>query len=981
MKMCECADLAVQSAHSHIFISAHFLRFMRNYIFSILLLFAANLSFAQLLKTTPEFPTDNSALSIIADFTKGNQGLLNYANTNDVYVHIGVITNLSTNNSDWKYVKFTWGTADPNAKAAFVSTNKYKFDIANVRSFFGVPAGETIRKVAILFRNGNGSQVQRNADVSVDNGNMYITVFSAAAAARFVQPPYEPYFTPRPEPINKAIGNTIDLHYKANQQGTLQLFFNGTQIQSVASADSVLASPAITTAGNQQVVGRAIIGATTISDTINFFVAPPVGVAPLPAGAQEGINYLPGDTSVILVLYGPGKTSVNVIGDFNNWTQSVSTQMNKTPDGKYFWIRINGLTPGTEYAYQYLVDGTLRIADFYTEKVLDPNNDQFIAASTYPNLKPYPAGKTTEIVSVLQTRAPQYVWRNNSFARPDKRNLIIYELLPRDFVAAHDFKTIKDTLSYLKRLGVNAIQLMPVNEFSGNISWGYNPSFYFAPDKYYGPKNSLKELIDSCHSNGIAVILDVVWNHSYGESPMVRMYYDNANNRPAPDNPWFNPVAPHTAIQFGYDFNLEAEATKYFIDRVADFWLKEYKVDGFRLDFTKGFTQKASSTDAQMSAYDASRVAILRRINDSIQAAAPGAYVILEHLADNSEERDLAASGMMLWGNANYNFNEATMGWVANSNFEWATHTARGWTQPLLVSYMESHDEERLMYKNIRYGNQAPGHNARDTATALKRTELATAFYLAMPGPRMIWQFGEVGYDISRCYLSTNGEGGDCNTKLDPKPIRWDYQQQARRKRLYDVYATIAKLRKDFPATFTVGNLGYNLTGAFKTLQVMHSDLGVMVVGNFDVNAGSAVVTFPQAGTWYDLFTNETFNATGSGQVMNLGAGEYKFYVNKNLKPVDPDPVPASFSMSVYPNPLRANSRVTFSLPANSPVSIEVFDMLGRRLSVFYTNQPAGNRSVSLVEVLRGRSLSAGVYTVKLVAGQFEAIRKMVVQR
>lgn len=954
---------------------------MRRYVLVLVAVFTMmNVSIAQLLATTPDFPSDTSPLSVVADFTKGNQGLLNYANTNDVYVHIGLITSLSSNNSDWKYVKFAWGTTDPNAKATLVSANKYKFDISNIRTFFGVPAGETIRKVAILFRNGNGSLVQRNADESVDMGNMYIPVYGSAPASKFVLPPYQPYFTPEPEPISKSVGNTIDLNYKSNQQGTLQLFFNGTQIQSASGIDNVLASPVITVAGNQQIVGRAVIGTTTLSDTISFFVAPPVGVLPLPAGVQEGVNYLEGDTSVILVLYGPGKNSVNVIGDFNNWAQSVSTQMNKTPDGKYFWLQINGLAPGTEYAYQYLVDGSLRIADFYAEKILDPNNDQFIPAGTYPNLKAYPAGKTTEIVSVLQTKAPQYAWRNNTFARPDKRNLIIYELLPRDFVAAHDFKTIKDTLSYLKRLGINAIELMPINEFEGNSSWGYNPSFYFAPDKYYGPKNTLKELIDSCHSNGIAVILDMVWNHSYGQSPMVRMYFDNANNRPAPDNPWFNPTAPHAAINFGYDFNHEADATKYFIDRVADFWLKEYKVDGFRLDFTKGFTQNVTTTDAQLSAYDASRVAILRRIYDSVQVTSPGAYVILEHLTENAEEKDLAAAGMMVWGNMNYNFNEATMGYVQNSNFEWATHAARGFAQPYLVSYMESHDEERLMYKNIRYGNQATAYNVKDTLTALKRNELATAFYMAIPGPRMIWEFGEVGYDYSRCYQSTNGEGGDCNRKLDPKPIRWDYQQQPARKHLYDVYAALAKLRKDFTATFTTGNLSYSLNGAIKTLQVTSPGLSVMVIGNFDVNAGAGVVTFPQAGTWYEYFTGEKFTALGSGQVFNLGAGEYKFYINKNLQPVEPDPVPANYAINIYPNPVSSASRIAYALPQAGNVSIGVYDMLGRQMALFNAaSQPAGNRSVTLRQVLGGRSLSAGMYMLKVSVGSFEETRKIIV--
>ncbi len=955
---------------------------MRRYGFVLLMVVGmCNTVFAQLLTISPDFPTDNSAISIVVDCSKGNQDLMNYANTNDVFVHIGVITNLSANNSDWKYVKFAWGTTDPLAKATLLSTNKYQYNIANIRAFFNVPAGETIRKIAILFRNGAGSRVQRTADASIDMGNMYIPVYGSAPASKFMVPPYEPFFNPRPEPINKSIGNTIDLNYKSNQNGTLQLFFNGTQIQTVAGGDNISASPVITVAGNQQVVGRAVIGTTTLSDTINFFVAPPVGIAPLPAGVQEGINYLPADTSVVLVLYSPGKSGVHVIGDFNNWTQSVSTQMNKTPDGNYSWMQINGLTPGTEYAYQFIVDGNVRIADFYAEKLLDPDNDGSIPASTYPNLKPYPAGKTTGIVSVLQTRQPQYTWRNNTFNRPDKRNLVIYELLGRDFVATHDYKTIRDTLSYFKRLGINAIELMPVNEFQGNNSWGYNTSFYFAPDKYYGPKNSLKELIDSCHSNGIAVIMDLVVNHSYEQSPMVRMYWDNFNNRPAPDNPWFNPIAPHAAITFGYDFNHEAAATKYFMDRVTDFWLKEYKIDGFRLDFTKGLTQKVSTTDAQLSAYDLSRVNILKRINDSVQSTTPGAYVILEHLCDNTEEKDLAAMGMMLWGNLNHTFNEATMGYNTgnNSNFDWATHTARGYAQPHLVSYMESHDEERLMYKNIKYGNTGPSQNVKDTITAWKRNQLAAAFYLAIPGPRMIWQFGEVGYDYSRCYLSTNGEGGDCNRKLDPKPIRWDYQQQPQRKQLYDFYAAIIKLRKDYPQPFISGALSYSLAGSFKTLQLTSSDLSIVVIGNFDVNPLSGVVTFPQAGTWYNYPGTETFTATGNSQVFNLQAGEYKFYINKNLNPAPPVIIPGGFSANVYPNPVRPHSVITLALPESGNVTVEVFDMIGQRLSIYAkSSQPAGVYTVPFRDVMKNRAAPAGVYQLKISSGSSAVTRRVI---
>ena len=103
-----------------------------------------------------------------------------------------------------------------------------------------------------------------------------------------------------------------------------------------------------------------------------------------------------------------------------------------------------------------------------------------------PNLKPYPTGKTSGIVSVLQTAKPAYNWQVPNFAKPDKRNLVIYELLVRDFVATQTLATVKDSIAYLKKLGITAIEVMPFNEFEGNNSWGYNPDFYFAPDKMYG---------------------------------------------------------------------------------------------------------------------------------------------------------------------------------------------------------------------------------------------------------------------------------------------------------------------------------------------------------------------------------------------------------------------------------------------------------------------------------------------------------------
>src|SRR6266487_4067073 len=619
---------------------------------------------------------------------------------------------------------------------------------------------------------------------------------------------------------------------------------------------------------------------------------------PLPSGVVDGINYEPGDTSVTLVLYAPGKSNIYVLGDFNNWVQSTNYLMNVTPDGNRFWKRITDLTPGAEYAYQYLIDGTLKVADYNTEKVLDPNNDQYIPASTYPNLKPYPTGKTTGIVSILQTAKPKYNWQVINFTRPGKRNLVIYELLVRDFVAAQNWQTVKDTLSYLKRLGINAIEVMPFNEFEGNNSWGYNPIFYFAPDKFYGTETALKQFIDECHKQGIAVIMDVVLNHSFGQSPMVQMYWDAANNRPAANSPWFNPVPKH-AYNVGYDINHESEATIDFVNRVINHWLINYKIDGFRWDLSKGFTQKQTcdnngnncNVDA-WSAYDSSRVTIWKRYYGFMQTASQGSYCILEHFANNTEEKELSDNGMMLWANLNKEFNQGTMGYDTPSpdgatwNFSWGIYTQRGWTQPNLVTYQESHDEERLMYRNEQYGNSSGSYNVKDVSTGLMRNGMATAFWSMIPGPKMIWQFGELGYDfsINRC---PNGSISD-NCRTDPKPNHWDYYQNANRKALYDVYSKLLKLRTapNYVSTFTTGAISYSLGSAIKWESISSDSLKVMVMGDFDVVTKSATVNFPSTGIWYSYLTDSTTNIAAASVNVTLQAGEYYVFTNKDVKEI-----------------------------------------------------------------------------------------------
>jgi 1,4-alpha-glucan branching enzyme len=595
---------------------------------------------------------------------------------------------------------------------------------------------------------------------------------------------------------------------------------------------------------------------------------PPVTTLPqtsLPADTKNGVTFLNNGTSAIVTLYAPLKKSVALIGDFNSWT-STATPMKSTADGNTWWVQIDNLEPGKAYAYQFFVDDALKVADPYSEQVLDPDNDRYIDAVTYPNLPAYPAGKTSGIVSVMQSNQAVYQWKNTAgFTRPEKNNLIIYELLIRDFTAEHSYASTLTKLNYLSSLGINAIELMPVNEFEGNLSWGYNPSFYFAPDKYYGTKAALQNFIDECHGRGIAVILDMVLNHSFGQSPMVQLYFDKGINKPASNSPWFNVDATHP-YNVGYDFNHEKQETKTFVKNVVKFWMQEYKIDGFRFDLSKGFSQRIAADDAAFSAYDASRVAIWKDYNNYIKSIDPkNFYVILEHFADASEEKVLAAEGMMLWNNLNYNMNEATMGYLGNSDFSWAFFANHGFSQSEnLVNFVESHDEERTMFKNLTYGNSSGTYNVKDLTTALKREEMAAAFLFSIPGPKMMWQFEEVGYNVN---IDFNGRTGN-------KPIHWEYIEQAQRKALYQAYFKFISLKKH-NAIFSSATTQYDLKGAVKHIKLTNANTTVVVVGNFDVVNQSASIDLGSSGTWFEQGSSQPLTFSTTTYSKNLAPGEY----------------------------------------------------------------------------------------------------------
>ncbi|UII25258.1 T9SS type A sorting domain-containing protein [Fulvivirga maritima] len=890
--------------------------------------------------TNPAIPIADESVTITVDVS--GTGLAGYSD--DVWIwawieqgasDIDAPTNVNPATSAQDAAMMTRSQSDPDIYSiTFTPT-----------AFFGVTSDQ-IEEVGLLLKGRDWSDGQ-TSDYS-------FTVSQAGFSVSFVQPNSFPIF------LNE--GQSLSIEGAASESAELSLWLNGSLLAS-NNGTSITYELTAGSSGQYQI---QLIGDNGEEEKVvdfSFVVRQSTAQAELPAGIIPGINYDENNASVAtLCLQAPNKESVYVIGDFNNWEPDPGYQMHQ--DGEYFWLELSGLSAGEEYAFQYLVDETIQIADPYADKILDPGNDPYISEETYLNLIDYPATDLAKgIVAVLQTGQQPYNWEVSNFEKPANEDLVIYELLIRDFDERHDYQGVLNHLDYLKGLGINAIELMPIMEFDGNLSWGYNPAFFFAPDKYYGSKNELKHFVDECHKNGIAVILDMVLNHTHEKNPIAALYWDEANYRPAADNPWLNQEATHPFNVF-YDFNHESDYTKAFVDTVNHYWINEYKFDGYRFDLTKGFTQNFNTDVELWSRYDQSRVDILTRMTDVIWENDPSTYVIFEHLAENSEEKVLADYGIMLWGNMSYNYAQNTMGYSEDSNINWAYYGSRDWENPNLISYMESHDEERIMFKNVQYGNTTAGYSTRDLTEAVDRTAAAAAFYYLIPGPKMLWQFGELGYDIS---IDENGRTGEKPLPWADAPNGLGYDNDDARLELYEAFSELIALKNDY-TVFSTSQVDFFddsilekellLTNEVDTDEpASAAEMDVYIIGNFGLSSAAVGGHFTHTGSWYDYFSGQELSVESTDQTVSLPAGEFRIYTDYRIseEKITSVDLPAENSVKVFPNP--ASSQL---LVQNQQGNFEysLVDIKGRVLQKGYSEERTRSLNVD--------HIPAGIYLLKI---------------
>lgn len=442
--------------------------------------------------TTPSILEANQPVTIY--FDKAGTGLNDY--NEDIYAHTGV----TVNGQAWQNVIGNWNENNVQPKLTFVSGTTYKLEIpTSIYQFYNVPFNQNITAINILFRAANGAPQTANYEIQV--GAFRMTLNS----------PTENSIT------NVTAGSNFTINATVTKNANWKLVTNGTEVDQLINSSTY--NKTYTVSENQNYVLSAEANGQTISKTFQAFVKPTVSEVAIPTNLKQGINYVENDpTKAYLVLYAPHKEFIHVIGSFNNWQVNNSYVMNRDITNKdLFWIELTNLNPKEVYSFQYRTSDGVKTADPYSTLVLSPYDDQYITSETYPNMPVYPVGQQFE-VSVLQTNQAKYNWKATNFNRPNKENLMIYELLVRDFNTAKTWESLIKDFDYFKNLNVNAIEIMPVMEFEGNISWGYNTAYHLALDKAYGPATKMKEFIDLCHQNGICRIKPCFWTFAFSKN-------------------------------------------------------------------------------------------------------------------------------------------------------------------------------------------------------------------------------------------------------------------------------------------------------------------------------------------------------------------------------------------------------------------------------------------------------------------------------
>lgn len=549
------------------------------------------------------------------------------------------------------------------------------------------------------------------------------------------------------------------------------------------------------------------------------------------------VKYLLMSASIEFKLWAPYNAKACLLGDF---LKDKSVEMEKEKDG-YFRTKVD-LEDG-EYQYKFRVQSKSFFLDEDAwVEVIDPYATQVSEADQMGVLRVKDGDRVLD----------DYVWQHNDADVPDADELIIYEMLVQDFAAEAEgksgsFQSILKKLDYLQDLGINTLELMPVQSCPMEIGWGYNLRHYFALRSSYGKPADLKQLIDECHARNIRVILDVVLNHSESESPLTQIDYDYWYRRDAkdPDNSW----GPEFDYDH-YDENYERHPARDFMRDMVNFWITEYRFDGLRFDAVK-----------QLDRPDF----LAWIVDEAGMAAKPRTlFTAGEHIPEKPEISGLEGPVDSSW-RVSFHYNFLDVLFKPEKSLERVKElvdpTQQGFQSTSnIINYLISHDQDRLM--------PILGEAEIFDDAAFKRAKFGAALVMTAMGIPMIWMGEEFGEYKEK--------------SLDPSPLDWALLDNEANLGLLKYYQGLISLRKENAALRSDNisifheNTDDNVVG-FMRWHEMGARVAVIANCSDNFIADYEVSDLPEDGQWHEWTKN--YDVTVEGGTLTIDLPEYEAQV------------------------------------------------------------------------------------------------------
>jgi len=542
-------------------------------------------------------------------------------------------------------------------------------------------------------------------------------------------------------------------------------------------------------------------------------------------------------------LFAPYNEKVFLLGSFSDW-QEIS--MEKREDGT-FYATVD-LEDGA-YEYKFRVTSN---SWFFENKQLVDVTDPYASDIN---------GHSAEENAIIKIKEGQvivddYVWHHDDKPLPGDHEIVIYEMHVADFSGGENdedprgkFHHVTEKLDYLCDLGINAIELMPIKEYPGDYSWGYNPRHYFAPESSYGSTKELKELIDECHGRGIRVIIDGVYNHSESSAPLTQIdhdywYYHEPKN---PEENW----GPEFNYEH-YDDNLDTYPARRFIGDSIKFWIEEYHIDGVRYDAAK-----------YVDNYDFMKW-IVEESKKS--AGAKPFYSVAEYIPETPAITNLEGPMDGCWQDTFYH---TVKGHITGETFDLEAlkkvidPKRRGFMGLTnIVNFLTNHDHNHVMADL--------GDRGIFDEQAFRRRKLGAVLVMTAVGIPMIWmgeEFGEYKYKT-----------------IEEAKIDWNLLSHELNQGLFKYYKGLIYLRKTNHALQTANIDFFHENPEAKVFAYNRwNDEGsrVVVVVNLsqDFLGGYTLNNFPADGPWHEWTTDYDVESGNGELIMDIGPLEAKVFV------------------------------------------------------------------------------------------------------